>query len=626
MVSNPVNNPNFEPGKFNTTLQPSLSVEICELQGSPVDANGAPVVTHCVAGLPVKEFPVGTVRLQAGTPDGFYQVLWHTQESNLDVAKFYRIKVMVVGSSTPFGVADIDPVLNMKEFRNARTGEVIPLNDDSTLPINFRIENAGGPTLCDGVTLCTSALVTNDNPNDDKQVVQVQGNAGPIAGVVLPDGWLPPGGPQSVIVTIKSFDTGVNNATAGTQANPCHAGLTLQQFNGCFTFTTTPKLAGLAEGGHQFARAVTVVSCFVLHDSEDPREKYAQLFSSGPNEPAHPLVSVSDAFVLTEPSQHNCGTNFVTVVIGSNAAGSNALTQLASAGWRALKGGLGRFVGVKTAYAVDLGLGGSTLDFSNVSPVLTAQIQRYTGTGLTLGAGATTTSTARIVGTQVHNGGVLTTGIGGLPVTFTVAPGNGTLRLIGSEAPPATQLTSITNTNPIDPESPTSGGGFAPVNWTMPSTPGTYTLTATGPATGGPVTFTATVLSALPDLIVSTGAPTVTPAVISTDGGTVTLSSWTIKNQGASWVTPATVNNGFYLSTDPIITADDLLLDQNTNTAGVLGAGASFVWGGPTLTIPPLAAGTYYVGILVDFGNALTESNEGNNYVSVPLIVTPIIP
>ena len=216
MVANPVNSPNFEPGKFNATLAPSLSVDICQLTAAPVDANGLPVVTDCLLGQFVKRFPVGTVQLQAGTPEGFYQVIWHTQESNLDPSKYYRIKVMVQGSNTPFAVADIDPVLNMKEFKNVRTGEVIPLNDDSTLPIKFRIENAGGPTLCDGVALCTSAVVTNVN-----QVVKVQGNAGPIAGVVVPDGWLPPGGPQSVIITIKSFNTGVNNVQAGTQEFPC---------------------------------------------------------------------------------------------------------------------------------------------------------------------------------------------------------------------------------------------------------------------------------------------------------------------------------------------------------------------------------------------------------------------
>jgi hypothetical protein len=37
-------------------------------------------------------------------------------------------------------------------------------------------------------------------------------------------------------------------------------------------------------------------------------------------------------------------------------------------------------------------------------------------------------------------------------------------------------------------------GGFASVSWTPPSTPGTYTMTANGPATGGPVTFTVTVI------------------------------------------------------------------------------------------------------------------------------------
>jgi hypothetical protein len=498
MVSNPVNNPNFEPGKSNNTLAPSLSVEICLLQGAPVDVNGLPVVTDCVAGPPVKSFPAGTVQLRAGTPDGFYQVIWNTQQSNLDVTKYYRIKVKVQGSSTAFGAADIDPVANMKEFRNVRTGEVIPLNDDSTLPINFRIENAGGPTLCDGVPLCTSVVVTNDNPNDDKTVVQVQGNNGPIAGGVFPDGWLPPGGPQSVIVTIKNFNTGSNDVGAGTQSTPCHAGLPLEQFNACFTFTTTPHLDGLADGGHQFAKFVTVVTCYVLHDSEDPREPWVQQWSSGPTEPPHPLNSVSDALVLTAPTEHNCGTNFEPIIT-SNTVGSSALTRLASDGWRAVKGAVGGVLSVKTAYAVDLGLGGSTLDFSNIGPALTAVIQAITPSTPvpTITAGSSMTVTARIVGTKVHNGNPLgdttltgtTRGIPDIPVTFTLAAGNGTLVPIGSEGPPLTSATVLTS-SVID----VGSGGFASVSWTPPSTPGTYTMTANGPATGGPVTFTVTVI------------------------------------------------------------------------------------------------------------------------------------
>lgn len=486
MVSNPVNNPNYEAGKFNSALQPSLTVEICLLQASPVNAQGLPVATDCVAGAaPVKKFPAGTVRLQ-GAPDGHYQVLWNTRESNLDVTKYYRIKVLIEGSQIPLGIADVDPMTNKSQWQNSRTGEVIALIDDSTLPIKFRVEKSA---LCPGENLCTSATVTNDNPNGDFQIVRVEGNAGPIAGVLVPDGFLPPNGPQSVVFTISRVNTGANNAGTGTQATPCHSNLPLQQFNGCFHFSTIPELAAINERGDQFTLAITVAVCFTLVDTEDAREPFVQLWSSDVGgQDTKPLPSASATLILTNAGATNCGDNLIAV-----NQSSNAFTRLATAGWGKVKAGLSGLFGVRTAYAVDVGLGGLTFDLSNIGPALTAQIQRYTGTGLTLGPGATTTSTARIVGTRVHNGNPLTTGIGGLPVTFTVAAGNGTLRLIGSEAPPATTLTSITNTNPIDPESPVSGGGFAPVNWTMPTVPGTYTLTANGPATGGPVTFTATV-------------------------------------------------------------------------------------------------------------------------------------
>jgi hypothetical protein len=523
MVSNPANIPpptNYEPGKFNATLAPSLSVDICQLQDAPVDAQGLPVAaTPCVAGLPKKRFPAGTVQLQAGTPDGFYQVIWHTQESDLDVTKYYRIKVNVLGSSMSFGAADIDPVANMKEFRNVRTGEVIPLNDDATLPINFRIENAGGPTLCDGVALCTSVVVTNVN----QQVVQVQGNAGPIAGAVFPDGWLPPPpGPQSVIVTIKNFNTGTNDVFAGTQATPCHAGLTLQQFNGCFTFTTTPHLDGLAPGGHQFMREVTVVTCYVLHDNtSDPRERWVQQWSSGQFEAPHPLKSVGDGLVLTAQDQHNCGSNFETGELVSNATGSSALTRFASNGWRALKGAIGGFLGVKTAYAVDLGLGGSTLDFSNIGPALTAQMATIQNSPTNLGVqppGGGLILAARIVGTVFHREPLPTTGIGtiqptlplpqttfGLPMTFTVETANGGTLLPYLATPLAatpTLVTELTNPSAMNPDD-TASTAWAAVTWTLPFTPGTYKIKAKSTQAKDSVIFTATVSAGLPNPILS---------------------------------------------------------------------------------------------------------------------------
>jgi hypothetical protein len=487
MVSNPVNDLNYEAGRFNETLGPRLTVEVCLLQGPPVNALGQPVATDCVVGAPpVKKFAAGSVQL-LGMPDGFYQVSWNTRESTLDVTKYYRIRVLIEGSTTELGFADIDPMENKSQVKNTRTGEVIALIDDSTLPIKFRVEKSA---LCPGENLCTSTIVTNHTPNGEPQIVQVQGSDGSyVAGVLIPDGFLPSTGPQSVVLTITRVNTGANDVAAGTQAIPCHANLPLQQFNSCFNFSTIPELAAINEEGHQFVKAITVGVCFVLHDAEDPREPWVQLWSSEEGgEDTKPLPSASATQILTGPAGESCGENLVA----SNSR-SSGLANLASAGWKKLKGGLGMVFGIKTAYAIDVGLGGLSFDLSNIGPALTAEIRRHTDTDLTLGPGATTTSTARIVGTRVHNGGPLTTGIGGLPVTFTVAPGHGSLRLLGSEAPGASQVTSITNTNPINPESPTSGGGFAPVNWTLPETPGTYTLTANGPATGGPVTFTATV-------------------------------------------------------------------------------------------------------------------------------------
>ena len=81
-------------------------------------------------------------------------------------------------------------------------------------------------------------------------------------------------------------------------------------------------------------------------------------------------------------------------------------------------------------------------------------------------------------------------------------------------------------------------------------------------------------------------------------------------------------SNGFYLSTDAVITTADTYLDGNSNAA--LAAGATFTWGAPSVTIPAgTPNGSYYIGILVDRTNAVCESTETNNYKSVPITVGP---
>jgi hypothetical protein len=531
LVPLPLNNPNFVLGKFNNALQLSLVVEICELIPEPSNAlptltTGCITVAPAGTPLPLKTFGAGTVKLVNlplrqwgwwslfGLPaDGFYYVLWDTRQSHLDVNKYYRIKVFMDGDPDhPLGIADVDPMSSLREWRYTRTGQVIQLVNGWLLPIPFRVQKGA---FCEGAELCTSATVTNNNPN--AQIVQVQGNNGPIAGVKIPAGkWLPDGGPQSVVLTIAQVNTGANNLAAGTQANPCHP-VTLQQFNGCFHFSTIPKLARINPEdplSDQFLKKITVAVCFVLADRVplDARYPWTQLWSSDVDESPHPLPSAYAGDILSVHSEENCGSNYVAV---NNSGG---LTGLASAGWRTLKGGLGRFFGVKTAYAVDLGLGGLAGGISNIGPALTAQIFPAASTAYSELGGTFITAKVKIVGTQSHGDppSLLTVespGIPGLPVTFTL---------------PSASDGTLTNADAF-----TNSTGFASVTWQLPydARPSTLTVNSTQ-ATGGPVTFTAATnglgLNVLAGSWVNQdpATPDITRLSIGVDGSAVSVHAW----------------------------------------------------------------------------------------------------
>jgi hypothetical protein len=507
MVPNPASDLNYEAGKFNSTLQPSLTVEICLLQAPPVNAQGQPVATDCVAGPPTKKFPAGTVQL-LGAPDGHYQVQWKTRESNLDVTKYYRIKVLIEGLATPLGIADVDPMENKSQLKNTRTGEVIALIDDSTLPIKFRVEKGGGTTLCGGAILCNSGTITNTTPNGEPQFVRVPAPDGSfIAGVQIPSGFLPLDGPQTVVLTIAAVNTGANDVEAGTQAIPCHVNLSLQQFNSCFHFRTYPELDVIegSEEGHQFLKPITVAVCFVLHDIEDPREPFVQLWSSDPDVEGgdtKPLPSVSATQILSGPSGETCGETLI-----ARNENSNRFARFASAGWQKVKSGFNRVFGVQTAYAVDLGIGGLAFDLSNIGPAMTARMRPGPGAPTaSVEVGETTTLVGRIVGTQTHDGSALSTGISNLPIVFALGEESAAgLRLSGSEAPLSSQVTGLTNLGIIFPGSEGSGGGFVSADWTAPMTPGSYTVTATSPYAIGSVTYNLTVRPATIGLNVLNG-------------------------------------------------------------------------------------------------------------------------
>ncbi|HUQ98520.1 MAG TPA: hypothetical protein VM166_03635, partial [Gemmatimonadaceae bacterium] len=138
---------NFELGKFNNALRPSLRIEICELNGDHLKTvplpNGQSTIvpsdlTTC--GAIKKTFAPGSIQLvnlplrqngwwtAFGLPaDGFYYALWDTRQSNLSTSKYYRIKVFVDGQTNPLGVADVDPMANLFQWTDSLTGDVIQL-------------------------------------------------------------------------------------------------------------------------------------------------------------------------------------------------------------------------------------------------------------------------------------------------------------------------------------------------------------------------------------------------------------------------------------------------------------------------------------------------------------------
>ncbi|MFH1170155.1 MAG: CARDB domain-containing protein [Candidatus Vogelbacteria bacterium] len=107
-------------------------------------------------------------------------------------------------------------------------------------------------------------------------------------------------------------------------------------------------------------------------------------------------------------------------------------------------------------------------------------------------------------------------------------------------------------------------------------------------------------------------------------GGTATLPAYDLRNGGSTNAPAFTI--GYYLSSDPEIRKWDTLLYTATAPAGLAAlttvARVSRIVDIP-VSIPP---GSYYIGILVDNQEAVSESNESNNYKSAALVVTGVAP
>ncbi|UOQ53320.1 CARDB domain-containing protein [Hymenobacter cellulosivorans] len=100
-------------------------------------------------------------------------------------------------------------------------------------------------------------------------------------------------------------------------------------------------------------------------------------------------------------------------------------------------------------------------------------------------------------------------------------------------------------------------------------------------------------------------------------GGTIGVNYYAI-NQGTTSSPGFTV--GHYLSTDATLSANDVLLTSTSSTALAPGGYTTLY---PTMVIPAnTSAGTYYVLIVADHQNTVSEVNENNNVATLTLRVT----
>ncbi len=96
--------------------------------------------------------------------------------------------------------------------------------------------------------------------------------------------------------------------------------------------------------------------------------------------------------------------------------------------------------------------------------------------------------------------------------------------------------------------------------------------------------------------------------------------AYTVSNNGAGATAGNDWKDAFYLSSDTVLSSDDLLIDQVTNTQTLLPDSDRVR--NVTGILPKEYAGTYYLFIRSDFRNNVREKDETNNLLSSPLMLT----
>ena len=101
------------------------------------------------------------------------------------------------------------------------------------------------------------------------------------------------------------------------------------------------------------------------------------------------------------------------------------------------------------------------------------------------------------------------------------------------------------------------------------------------------------------------------------NGGTL-LVRYSMTNAGLG--TAQNPNHGIFLSTDAVYDQGDILLDMGGHQD--LGPNASLSTSADVRLPGNLVSGTFYIIVVADPDNAISEGSEGNNYYAIPITIT----
>ena len=264
--------------------------------------------------------------------DEQYMFNWDTKAPGFDAGNTFSVNIWIQGTKVAYAEVVLIANANPKNTKNLLD---IPLQDGRTMPIKVHVQQGWGCADKSNVSSCVTQAVTNTPPAGQQYTV-VKTADGRDA-LAFPKDWFDPAAVKNsqVMVTIEDVSDLLKNSGG------CAQGLTVMTtVEHCVRVTTDPQNVILQQN--------VLASTCVDHVLSLPGGVRQLLMKYDVGE--QPL------FLRVDAEQQLPITCLETA---STSHSPNPLVRFAANAWSRVTGAMSALVGVKTAYAIDIGVGGS---------------------------------------------------------------------------------------------------------------------------------------------------------------------------------------------------------------------------------------------------------------------------